>query len=140
MLKSINIPYSTKFLWHNIFMDFVIRRPSRNRSHKNLELYTIHIGRGFKKRNHEIFSTKINIRVTFNVFAKFFDHEIWSYTVPYRSTFISWGEPWCSVFFNLWCPFTSTLLHCEHFPARDFFLKGTEYTVFLLLHFCLVLP
>ena len=43
------------------------------------------------------------------------------------------------VFFNLWCPATSALLDCHRFPARDF-PKGMEYTVFVLLYFCLVLP
>ena len=43
------------------------------------------------------------------------------------------------VFFNFWCPVTSALLECCRFPARDFFPKRMEYTVFVVVYFCFVL-
>ena len=41
--------------------------------------------RGLTRHNHEIFITKINVHVIFNVFTKFWDYKIRSYTVHNES-------------------------------------------------------
>ena len=67
------VPYSSKFSWHYIFVNFVIRHPKKKFFSQKFR--TASSGRGFTRHNHKIFITKISICVLFNILTKFLDHE-----------------------------------------------------------------
>ena len=84
--KWTDIPYTSKFLWHNIFVNFTTRHPITKVFSQKFRM--VRSERGFSSRDHKIFIPKINIRtitkffrakinicVILKLFKKFLDHE-----------------------------------------------------------------
>ena len=101
--SNCHIPYSSKFSWHNIFGNFMIRHPITKFFSQKCRM--VCSGHGFTTCNHKIFTPKINICVIFNVFTKFLDHKNLE---PYGSctitlTYIHFPLQLCISFFQQLC-------------------------------------
>ena len=78
---------SSKFSWHNTFVNFVTRHPITKLF--LTKIYNSHSGRGFTTGHHKFFVTEMNICVIFSIFPKFLDREnLELYGIVWKCTMI----------------------------------------------------